>query len=86
MDTLGHVVQHDGPLVEKDGAPAGREGEWATTLSLEASGQRTGSVHPTEKLCSHFLLSPKTLQSERADKRDGGESAGGCEHRAGTHK
>jgi hypothetical protein len=49
-----------------------RSGEWATTLSLEASGQRTGSVHPTEKLCSHFLLIPKTLQSERADKRDGG--------------
>jgi len=24
----------------------------------------------TEKLCSHFLLSPKTLQSERADKRE----------------
>ena len=28
----------------------------------------------------------KTLQSERADKRDCRESAGGCEHRAKTHK
>jgi hypothetical protein len=25
-----------------------REGEWATTLSLDASRQRTGSVHLTE--------------------------------------
>ena len=45
------------------------EGERATTLSLQTTGQRTGSVHSMEKLCSHFLLNPKTLQSERADKR-----------------
>ena len=36
-------------------------GERATTLSLQTTGQRTGSVHPMEKLCSHFLLDPKTL-------------------------
>ena len=30
------------------GLCGGGEGEWATTLSFEASGQRTGSVHPTE--------------------------------------
>ena len=50
-----------------------------TTLSLQTTGQRTCSVHPMEKFGSDFLLDPKTLQSERADKRDGGESAGGCE-------
>ena len=61
-------------------------GERAATLSLQTTGQRTGSVHPMEKLCSHFLLNPKTLQSERADKRDCGESAGGCKHRAKIDK
>jgi len=39
----------------------GRVGEWATTLSLEVPGQQASSSHPVEKLCSHFLLDPKTL-------------------------
>ena len=62
------------------------ESVWATTLSLQTTWQQTGSVHPMEKLCSHFLLDPKTLQSECADKRDCEESAGGCEHRAEIDK
>ena len=62
------------------------ESVWATTLSLQTTWQKTGSVHPMEKLCSHFLLDPKTLQSECADKRDCGESVVGCEHRVKTHK
>ena len=55
-----------------------------TTLSLQTTGQRTCSVHPMEKFGSDFLLDPKTLQSERADKSDGGESAGGCPITVGT--
>ena len=61
-------------------------GGWATTRSSQVPGQQAGSVHPMEKLCSHFLLDPKTLQSERADKRDGEESAGGFEYRAKVDK
>jgi hypothetical protein len=30
---------------------------WVTTLSLQAVGQRIGSVHLVEKLCSFYLLS-----------------------------
>ncbi len=34
------------------GGAVGGEGEWVTTLSLQTSWQRTGSMHLTEKLCS----------------------------------
>jgi hypothetical protein len=36
----------------------GRKGERVTTLSLEATGQRAGSAHLVEKLCSFYLLNP----------------------------
>ena len=49
-------------------------------------GSKQTHSHPAEKLYSHLLLDPKTLQSERADKRDGEESAGGFEHRAKVDK
>jgi hypothetical protein len=71
------------------------EGGEDSPLSIQhiqsaGGGQEPSSQHSfcrttgqrLEKLCSHFLLRPKTLQSERADKRDCGESAGGCKHRA----
>jgi len=43
-------------LVIFSGFTGGR-GEWVTTFSLQAGGQRTDSVHLAEKLCSFFLLS-----------------------------
>ena len=49
-------------------------------------GSGQAQCTPMEKICSHFHLDPKTLQSERADKRDGGESAAGCGHRAKIDK
>ena len=52
------------------------EGGWATTRSLQVPGQRTGSVHPTEKLCSHFLLNPKNI-AERARGQEGWWGVGG---------
>ena len=52
------------------------KGERVTTLSLEACGQQTGSVHLAEKLCSFTSSTYRTLQSERAGKRDGGGLAG----------
>ena len=56
----------------------GRVGEWATTLSLEVPGQQASSSHPVEKLCSHFLLNPKTLQSERRTRGTAGSQRVGA--------
>ena len=39
-------------------------------------GQRTGSVHPMKKLCSHFLLDPKKI-TERARGQEGRRGDGG---------
>ena len=36
----------------------GGEEERATTLSVEASGQRIGAVHLAEKLCFFYLPNP----------------------------
>jgi hypothetical protein len=44
MDTLGHVVQHDGPLVEKDGAPAGREGRTVLTNQWPTGALLSGTA------------------------------------------
>ena len=52
------------------------KGERVTTLSLEACGQQTGSVHLAEKLGSFTSSTHRTLQSEHAGKRDGGGFAG----------
>ena len=59
-----------------------RSSRWrATTLSLEASGQRTGSVHLAERLCSFTSSTQRAFHGERAGRSDGGGSAGGCESR-----
>ena len=42
----------------------GREGQWITTLSSEASGQRAASLHLAEKLC-HFFFSSVTEHYNR---------------------
>jgi hypothetical protein len=56
------------------------EGEWATTLSLQVPGQRTGSVHPMEKLCSFYHLDHHRHTRERAGMRDRGGSAVGARY------
>ncbi len=59
---------------------------WATTLSLQVPGQRTGSVHPMEKLCSFYPLDHHRHTRERAGMRDRGGSAVGARYivRGGT--
>ena len=51
-------------------------GGWATTRSSQVPGQQAGSVHPMEKLCSHFLLYPKNI-TERARGQEGRQGVGG---------
>jgi hypothetical protein len=46
------------------------EGERATTLSSQTTGQRAGSVHIVEKLCSFFLLDIQN-HSWRANGQEG---------------
>jgi len=57
----------------------------ATTLSSQTTGQRAGSVHLVEKLCSFFLLDIQN-QSWRASGQEGQRGIGsGCEaHSART--
>ena len=63
----------------------GRPGERATTLSSQTTGQRAGSVHLVEKLCSFFLLDIQK-HSWRASGQEGPRGIGsGCEaHSART--
>jgi hypothetical protein len=60
-------------------------GERATTLSSQTTGQRAGSVHLLEKLCSFFLLDIQN-HSWRASGQEGPRGIGsGCEaHSART--
>jgi hypothetical protein len=51
------------------------EEERGTTLSLEANGQWTGSVHLAEKLCSFYLLKP--IKHYKASARAGGTACRG---------
>ena len=44
------------------------------------AGQRAGSVHLAEKLCSFFLLDTQSHTSERAGRRDCGGSAVGAKY------
>jgi hypothetical protein len=55
------------------------EGCGATTLSSQTTGQRAGSVHLVEKLCSFFLLDIQN-HSWRASGQEGPRGIGsGCE-------
>jgi hypothetical protein len=55
------------------------KGERATTHSSQTTGQRTGSVHLVEKLCSFFLLDIQN-HSWRASGQEGPRGRGsGCE-------
>ena len=61
-----------------EGRGRGRgEGERATTLSSQTTGQRAGSVHLVEKLCSFFLLDIQKL-SWRASGHEGPRGIGVC--------
>ena len=63
----------------------GGKGERATTLSSQTTGQRAGSVHLVEKLCSFVLLDIQK-HSWRASGQEGPRGIGsGCEaHSART--
>ena len=55
-----------------------------TQLSLEASGQRAGSVHLAEKLCSSYILRHMHYTVSARSRRGVSGSAGGCEIRSAS--
>jgi hypothetical protein len=50
------------------------EGRGVTTLSSQTIGQRAGSVRLVEKLCSIYLLNPKSISWRARGQRDGGSA------------
>ena len=53
-----------------------------TTLCLEATGQRAGSVQLSERLCSFSSSTHRASHGERAGKNDRGGLGDGCEIRS----
>ncbi len=53
-----------------------------TTLCLEATGQRAGSVHLAERLCSFSSSTHRAFHGERAGKNDRGGLGDRCEIRS----
>jgi len=77
-----NTIMHRNTATEQDRSDIGVR---ATTLSSQTTGQRPGSVHLVEKLCSVFLLDIKN-HSWRASGQEGPRGIGsGCEaHSART--
>jgi hypothetical protein len=83
MPTAKNLPAATGPHLP--GNLGGGAGEWATTLSLQITGQRAGSVRLVEKLCPFYLLDIHN-HSWRASGQEGPRGIGsGCEaHSART--